>query len=61
MKILQEEILQRYIKFIISVYHSDTPNNCATSVDEGGKQKVPEELKIMSSFFSDMSLVIIVP
>lgn len=61
MKTLQEEILQRYIKFIISVYHSDAPNICATIVDEGGKQKVSKELKIMPSFFSDMSLVIIVP
>lgn len=37
MKILQEEILQRYIKFIISEYHSDAPNICATIVDEGEK------------------------
>lgn len=51
MKILQEEILQRDIKFIISVYHSDAPNICATIVDEGEKQNVPKELKIMSSFF----------
>lgn len=53
--------MQRHIKFIISVYHSDIPDNYAMIVDEGGKQTMPAELKIMSSFFlRHLSMVIVV-